>query len=136
MSVTVDEILGARPSLRDRAKFAAAAKKAAADEEKRQEREELMRHAVEFMIGTLGVLEGDAREVEFRLASYSAVREAVVFVVEDLTFRARFEAKKIMERKTEFGADVIYDLTPVYEIQKGATSWRTVTCLADVGEAL
>ena len=134
---TVEEILAAKPpSLRERARKALEAKRAAKLEEQEEERGHLRADALHYLVNVLQVPHHEAEEVELVPGSFSAIRQQITFVVDGLKFRVRYESKKIMDMRGEFGPETVYDLSPVLEYNVKGDQWKRVEALSDLGESL
>lgn len=133
---TVDDVLSARPSLRDRAKKARASQIAAQKAADEQQCYELEQHAREFMVGTLGLLRQDAEETSFRHGKKSQNTVCVYFTVDGLAFQCSYVREKVMERvSSEFRSEAVFDFVPVIEVRI-RTSFVKIKSLEELGELL
>lgn len=133
---TVDDVLSARPSLRERAKAAHDLKV----EEARVADEaicfELEQHARQFMLETLGMFPPDVAEVTFTHGKKAKHVPGVYFTVDNLHFQVSYTRDKVMDRTSgEFASEQIWENVPVVDVRIQGSFFR-VKCLEDIGAKL
>jgi hypothetical protein len=138
--LTVEDILAARPGLRERAKDAERERRERQQREREDEQRQLYFDTQAFFTETLGcaLVETPAWEdCSFRDYSPPGNRKQVcTFTIDGIKFQTRYELKKVMERKSsEFDAETIYENGLVVEVYV-TLGWQRVEELADVAKAL
>lgn len=139
MPLTVDDILGARRSLRERAIAAHRDHERNLADELEAEADELEDEAYSFCVSVLGLTAPELMDVQFVHGKYNVQRALVSFALDGLDFQARYKLEKIMEKKSAQFPDgePIYDKVLAVEFRTpGSTAWRQISSLSELGEKL
>lgn len=136
--ITVDDILGERLTLHDRAKAAWEAKKACMLAAWNSECDSLEGYARDFMQDALYMPAEDAHcvtfEREYRDKSKNTAQ--VLFKIDGVEFHAFHVEKKVTTIKSsQFEDENITELVPHMQVRT-PTGWHYVTSLADVGQRI
>lgn len=136
--LTVDDILSARPSLRDRARAAAKVAHEAEQARRYDEEQDLMVEACAFMRDALKCSAAEVEDIEFTRAAKNndGVRRMVCFSVDGVRFRAYFVMEEIASYATDGGSkrEKLVDRTlEVQACSQSGSTWSVVRNLTDVG---
>lgn len=135
MDFTVDDIIGARPSLRERAKKEHQKDMARRQMEKEDTWAELELEAKIFSAEHLLAQPGEIQDIKFEHSMRATDSPAVSWTMDSIRFRAYFLKKKMLEKNSSLGDEIIYEEIAKFEVLK-ATTWKAVASLADVGAVL
>ena len=135
MAMTVEDVLGARSRLRERAAWALADRKADEAAAAEDERERLKEDAIYFLRTVLKAEEPELETLHFEKGKQNPTTECVLFWLDDIRFKARYEQVRLMEKNGEFGKETIYAPSLVVEVYANA-GWQKIESLADLGHYL
>lgn len=133
MSLTVDDILAERPSLRARARAAHAEAQAARAREYREQAAALLDETLETLTDDFGLGAAELDGIDFEEKPYNPTTPCLLFDVDGIKLRSRYMLKRIMTKNsTEFEEEVVYDRYVSMEAFIAST-WKTVVDLASLG---
>jgi hypothetical protein len=136
MSLTVDDILDAKPSLRARALEALKGREADQRAEEDQEVHQLMDETRDFLKRILFCDPVDVDAISFAAGDYSSERKKISFTFDGIDFQARYELEQVYEVHDHFDGkkEKIYDRALVIEAKLPKhPSHARIECLADLG---